>query len=358
MDQKGFSNIIMIVFIGLFVGAGAYFFLNRPGMTPLVDTMPTPTSTISAPVSPSSTTTPTPIITPRPEPETTVCIQDAKQCPDGSYVGRTGKNCTFVCPAAKPVPVVTNCTKDSDCLSGRYVCEATQGAGTACSSNDASCVPTYTIIKGDCKLKTGNGCTVNSDCVSGNLCHNNTCVSPIGSQCSGPSDTNCPADYTCVQGCGAPVVRLGDPAPGYACQLKGYSRMCPICLAFDTMIDTPAGAIPVQQLQKGMSVWTTDTLGERVAGIITMASKTPVPPTHQMVKLVLDDGRTVLVSPGHSTVDGRTVGDLVVDNFYDGVRVRSVERTSYGAGATYDLLPSGETGFYWANGILLDSTLH
>ena len=26
-------------------------------------------------------------------------------------------------------------------------------------------------------------------------------------------------------------------------------------------------------------------------------------------------------------------------------------------GATYDVLPSGETGFYWANGVLLGSTL-
>ena len=28
------------------------------------------------------------------------CIADAMQCPDGSYVGRTGPNCQFVCPTA------------------------------------------------------------------------------------------------------------------------------------------------------------------------------------------------------------------------------------------------------------------
>jgi hypothetical protein len=27
-----------------------------------------------------------------------VCDQDAKKCPNGSYVGRTGPNCEFVCP--------------------------------------------------------------------------------------------------------------------------------------------------------------------------------------------------------------------------------------------------------------------
>jgi hypothetical protein len=29
------------------------------------------------------------------------CTMDAKQCPDGSYVGRTGPNCEFVCPNVK-----------------------------------------------------------------------------------------------------------------------------------------------------------------------------------------------------------------------------------------------------------------
>lgn len=28
-----------------------------------------------------------------------MCSQDAKQCPDGSWVGRSGANCEFVCPA-------------------------------------------------------------------------------------------------------------------------------------------------------------------------------------------------------------------------------------------------------------------
>ncbi len=31
--------------------------------------------------------------------EVVACTMDAKMCPDGSYVGRTGKNCEFVCPA-------------------------------------------------------------------------------------------------------------------------------------------------------------------------------------------------------------------------------------------------------------------
>lgn len=36
--------------------------------------------------------------------EEVFCTADAMQCPDGSYVGRTGPNCEFVCPPAPEVP--------------------------------------------------------------------------------------------------------------------------------------------------------------------------------------------------------------------------------------------------------------
>lgn len=30
-----------------------------------------------------------------------VCTQDAMQCPDGSWVGRTGPKCEFICPQSQ-----------------------------------------------------------------------------------------------------------------------------------------------------------------------------------------------------------------------------------------------------------------
>jgi len=132
---------------------------------------------------------------------------------------------------------------------------------------------------------------------------------------------------------------------------------CPICLAGNSLIDTPSGLVLVKDLQVGMSVWTTDKTGQRVSGIITKTPKVPVPLTHQMVHLVLDDRRELYVSPGHPTFDGRTVGDLAPSDLYNGVSVVSTERVPYGESATYDILPSGDTGFYWANGILIGSTL-
>lgn len=46
------------------------------------------------------------------------CTQEAKLCPDGSYVGRIGPNCEFAhCPPAKPLikQIKTTCGTDEDC---------------------------------------------------------------------------------------------------------------------------------------------------------------------------------------------------------------------------------------------------
>lgn len=107
-----------------------------------------------------------------------------------------------------------------------------------------------------------------------------------------------------------------------------------------------------------MPIWTMNKAGQRISGTVIETSRTLVPPSHQMVRLVVDDGRELLASPGHPTIDERTVGDLVTNDLYDGAHVVTATRVLYGKGSTYDILPSGETGFYWANGILLESTLH
>jgi hypothetical protein len=75
-----------------------------------------------------------------------------------------------------------------------------------------------------------------------------------------------------------------------------------------------------------------------------------------MVHLVLADGRELLVSPGHPTADGRAAGSLRAGDALDGSTVIGVDRVPY-TGRTYDVLPMGATGRYWANGILMSSTL-
>ena len=132
---------------------------------------------------------------------------------------------------------------------------------------------------------------------------------------------------------------------------------CPICLTKGTLIDTPDGPLPVEQLREGMAVWTVDDTGKRVAAVVIETAMAPAPSSFMMVKVTLNDGRTVTASPGHPTAVGRALGDYQVGDTLDGALLTAVERVAYGGGATYDILPSGGTGLYWANGILLKSTL-
>lgn len=132
---------------------------------------------------------------------------------------------------------------------------------------------------------------------------------------------------------------------------------CPICLARGTRIDTPSGERAVEDLQVGDVVWTQDASGSRVAAPLVAIGSTPVSPTHVVVRLVLSDGRVVVVSPGHPTADRRRVGDLVAGDVLDGARVVSAQRVAYDGGATFDVRPAGPTGVYWANAVALGSTL-
>jgi hypothetical protein len=113
----------------------------------------------------------------------------------------------------------------------------------------------------------------------------------------------------------------------------------------------------VEGLREGDPVWTIDASGRRVAGIVEEVGSTEVPRSHRVVHLVLDDGREAWVSPGHPLPDGRAVGSLRPDDLIDGARVLSADLVDYTGGRTFDLLPSGPTGAYWAGGILLGSTL-
>ena len=132
---------------------------------------------------------------------------------------------------------------------------------------------------------------------------------------------------------------------------------CPICLSRGTLIDTPGGTVPVERIRAGDLVWTIGADGLRTAAEVALTASTRAPTTHRVVHLVMADGREAWVSPGHPTADGRSVGALRVGDPLDGSRVVRSDLVAYAGGATFDLQPAGATGAYWADGILLSSTL-
>ncbi|HEY7624030.1 MAG TPA: Hint domain-containing protein [Candidatus Limnocylindria bacterium] len=131
---------------------------------------------------------------------------------------------------------------------------------------------------------------------------------------------------------------------------------CPICLARGTLIATPGGEAAVEELAVGDLVWTLDASGNLVLAPLVRVGQTPVT-GHHVVRLVLSDGRSVDVSPGHPTIDGRRIGDLRPGDTYAASMVASAELVAYDADATFDLLPAGPTGVYFAGGVPLGSTL-
>ena len=132
---------------------------------------------------------------------------------------------------------------------------------------------------------------------------------------------------------------------------------CPICLAASTLIDTPNGSVPVVDIRVGSVVWTEDGSGRRIAQRVASVGSMAAPDGHRMVHLRLADRRELFASPGHRTSDGRALGSLHVGDSLDGSRVTLWELVPYQGDRTYDLRPEGPTGDYWANGILLASTL-
>jgi Hint domain-containing protein len=150
---------------------------------------------------------------------------------------------------------------------------------------------------------------------------------------------------------------LADGSVSVLTRQQAGPPQCPICLTLGTRIATPTGEVAVQDLRIGDVVWTVDAIGARVSAPLVAVGNTPVPATHVVVRVALDDGRLVYVSPGHPTADGRHIGGLAAGDMLDGARIASVGRVAYADGATYDILPEGTTGAYWANGVLLGSTL-
>jgi hypothetical protein len=137
---------------------------------------------------------------------------------------------------------------------------------------------------------------------------------------------------------------------------SGKRPECPICLAMGDRVATPLGDVSVQDIRVGMPVWTTDLSGRRILGVVLRTGRMQSPLGHQVVRVTLADGRTVVASPGHPTADGRAIGALEPGDQLDGSRVVAAVLVDY-AGATFDLLPSGPTGTYFVNGVLLGSTL-
>lgn len=135
------------------------------------------------------------------------------------------------------------------------------------------------------------------------------------------------------------------------------SNICPICLTGDTHIATARGAVPVQELVPGDLVWSLDARGARVLSPLRRTARAPLVGAVPMLRVRLEDGLELVASGAHPMLDGGHLSDLRARDSLGGHRVESVTLRYLRLGATYDLLPASSTGAYWANDVLLASTL-
>lgn len=138
---------------------------------------------------------------------------------------------------------------------------------------------------------------------------------------------------------------------------RGTKNNCR-CLPSYALISTPGGERTISQLCEGDSVWTADEYGEKIAAPVLLTNKVRVENNHQMLRIELSDGRIIEVTPEHpSNEEGLEIDQYESGDLLDGSYVTKKEFFIYTEEFTYDILPKGNTGKYWANEILIGSTL-
>ena len=182
---------------------------------------------------------------------------------------------------------------------------------------------------------------------------------PADVECEGPPPT---PEHTCVQDCGPPVVRDGDPPPAWHWlspeEVEARNQGgCPRCLPPQARIATPDGDVAIVDLHVGDRVLTVDAAGRRVEARVLHLGSRPARVGHAMMRLTLGDGRVVTGSPEHPVGDGRLLQAVRAGDAVDGARVVGVEVVPFAGDRTWDLFPSGPTGLYIADGVVLRSTL-
>jgi hypothetical protein len=217
---------------------------------------------------------------------------------------------------------------------------------------DGACVNTDNDILncGSC----GNTCAGAHPYCAGGSCVTAPCS---GAACGGSM-------WCCGTSCCAPgelccdVPGPIDRGPQCTTPVGGTCPMgCPLCVCAspDTPIATPSGERRIADLGVGDLVYSADD-GMLRAVPIAAVHQTPVS-DHRVVRVELETGRVLEISPGHPTADGRWFGDLRPGDRLDGVLVVSAELVPYVHAFTYDILPSSDTGTYVAGGALIGSTL-
>lgn len=280
-----------------------------------------------------------------------VATQPTPECCDGSqHLRCSDEACTDSIPGS--CLGVLQQVAGSDACGGYQPCE-----GKACGDSCDLCDPADPSCAQSDALRT---CDRDGTCVAGSA------------ECSAPamcdpfaSDTDaCGAGEVCcsVGRCGPIVTDQGvcetaDPDTGGCapCACETQPGGCPICNSPDTLIATPHGERAISELREGDLVLSMHR-GELIA-VPVLATRQVIVTDHAVVRLTLDNGRTIEVSGSHPTAAGQRLDALQPGDGVGALQVLAVELVPYTHDRTYDILPASDSGTYLAAGALLGSTL-
>ncbi len=138
--------------------------------------------------------------------------------------------------------------------------------------------------------------------------------------------------------------------PAYGCFPPGCP--VPICCSYNTRIKTTGLEKNIADIKERDLVISDENKPVRVIKVSKIEVK-----NHQVLKITLNDATVLELSPGHPTSDGRLVKDLMVGDKIDNRIVIEIKLIPYKYKYTYDILPDSKSGNYYANGVLIGSTL-
>ena len=140
-------------------------------------------------------------------------------------------------------------------------------------------------------------------------------------------------------------------------EFRGTPNRCK-CLPASSLITTLNGKVSIDLLKEGDKIITVTASGERVEMPIKVVNKVEVLNNHKMIVIELADGRKIQVTAGHpSNIPNKNLDDLKEGDKLNGSTIHKISEINYTENYTYDILPEGETGYYFVNGILIGSTL-
>ena len=139
---------------------------------------------------------------------------------------------------------------------------------------------------------------------------------------------------------------------------RGYNTRNCKCLSKGTLIWTPEGNIPVENLKKGDWVYT-KVAGQIIAKPLLKVSRVLAGEGHKLVKITFDNDTVLMISALHPLENYKeNIGNLKALQYYDGLKVERIENIDYQYQYTYDILPEGGSGTYFTHNIQMGSTLY